>query len=316
MSFNKYIILLCVLFVACKNETNVTNQKTSTPETPIEEVKPIVETPKFTMVTKEVKMDTVTVSNMVDLVDNAKSNTVLILEKGTYSLDKDLVYKMTEEERIIIDKKIVETRSIGGQMHFSGLSNFQIQGKKGAVIVSENPEAVPFFVLLCNNVKVSNLTIRKNIEGVTDLCYVSTSNEIEIDNCKFNGGGSYGIYTSNVENVTVSNCLITNCTSGAIKIHDSRGLKYINTTITNNSTTVPLISFYGAGNTVTLYGVNIINNKRNVKSAFTGSENIIGLGTNSLRLENCVIRDNEGFTNLGAGQNSLYRTEIAGVAMQ
>jgi hypothetical protein len=316
MSYNNYIIFLCFLFVACKNEANVANQTTTTNDTPREEVKTIVSEPEPIAEPKVIKIDTVTVSNLVDLVDNAKSNTVLILEKGTYKLEKDLVYLMSKDERVIIDKNVVETRSIGGQLHFSGLSNFQIIGKKGAVVVSDNPNAVVLFLLKCKNVKVANLTVKKNIVGKVDLCYVAGSQDVKIDNCKFAGGGTYGIYSHGVENLTVSNCLITKCTTGAIKILDSQGLKYVNTTITNNFTTVPLVTFYGSKSIATFSGVNIVNNKRNSKSAFEGSERIFNLGINIIRLDNCVVRDNEGFTNLGVGPNFLNRTEIHGVAMQ
>lgn len=316
MSYIKYVILLCVLFVACKNESSIVNQTKSIPEAPSEDVKTIESETEPIAETKVTKIDTVTVSNLVDLVDNAKSNTVLILEKGTYNLKKDLVYMMSKDERVIIDKRVVETRSIGGQLHFSGLENFQIKGKKGAVIVSDHPKAVTFFLFKCNNVKVSNLTIKKNIVGSADLLYISTSQNIEIDKCNLDGGGTYGVYTNNVDNVTVSNCQITKCTAGAIKINDSRGLKYVNTTITNNFTTVPLVVFYGSGSNATFYEVKIINNKRNAKAAFAGSEKLFALGVNMIRLDNCVIRDNEGFTNLGLGQNTLNRTEIDGVIMQ
>ena len=318
----KFLILLCVLLVACKNEAKNTDQTNDTNLSPKEEVtvkeeaRAIVEKPETVIENKDTKIDTVTVSNLVDFVENAKSNTVLILEKGTYNLDKDLVYSMTKEGRKIIDKKVVETRSIGGQLHFSGLNNIQIIGKKGAVIVSKNPKAVALFLFRCNNVKVSNLTIKKNIVGLVDLCYLSYCNNVEIDKCKFDGGGTYGIYTNNVNNVTVSNSLITKCTSGAIKINQSVDLKYVNTTITNNITTVSLVNFYGTGSTVTFHGVNIIDNKRNEKSTFQGSEKIIALGVNSFKLNNCVIRDNKGFTHLGAGQYILNRSEVDGVLMQ
>jgi hypothetical protein len=316
MSYFKYVFYLCFLFIACENKTATIDQTPKGNEALANKEQEIIKEPDLIIEPKEIKIDTVTISTLEDLVDNAKSNSVLILEKGTYGLKENLVYLMTKDERTIIDKNVVETRSIGGQLHFSGLENFQIIGKKGAVIKSENPKAVAFFILGCSNFKASNLTIRNNAKGTVDLCYISNSQNVEVDKCKFDGGGAYGIYTNNVNIVTISNSLITKCTVGAVKFNDSKNVTYTNTTITNNIAKVPLVNFYGNKNTVTFNNVKIVNNKRDVKSAFEGSDRIFALGVNSLQLNHCVIRDNEGFTFLGVGQNSLNKTEINGVTLQ
>ena len=106
-------------------------------------------------------------------------------------------------KRKIIDKKVVDTRSIGGQLFFSGLDNFQIIGKKGAKVVSKNPKAVPFFVIQGKNWKISNLTIKKDVEGQADLIYFSNCQNVELEKCKLIGKGTYGLYVNSVENMKV-----------------------------------------------------------------------------------------------------------------
>ena len=51
------------------------------------------------MITQILKIKTVTVSNVEDLVQNAKSNTIMYLEKGNYELEEDLVYYVTKDEK-------------------------------------------------------------------------------------------------------------------------------------------------------------------------------------------------------------------------
>lgn len=315
MRFIKYILITCIFFVACKNETaaphneeiksSVPTKAVNTPDQKQEEVIP----PKPTTI------DTVTVKTLDDLIANAKSNTVLFLEKGTYRLKEDMVYMMSKNERRIIDKNKEDTRSIGGQLHISGLDNFQLIGKKGVVIESENIKAVPLFILGCNESKFSNLTITKKVKGTADLCYVSNSRDIIIEKCDFSGGGAYGIYANKVDNMNVNNCQIKKSTSGAIKINESKGVNFTNSTFSNNTCTLPMVLIYGSGSTLVLNNVNIVDNNRNPEASFQGSEYLFSVGQNSVKLNNCVVRNNTGFISLGLNQNSLSKTLIEGLKM-
>lgn len=297
-------------------KTSESDPKTTPPKevviSKIEYVNDPVEKPKSV----NSKIDTVSVSNVEDLVKNAKSNTVMYLEKGTYNLESDLVYYMTKEERKIIDKKVVETQSIGGQMYFSGLENFQLIGKNGVAIVSKNPAAVAFFVIQGRNLKFSNLTIRKDVEGVAELSYISKCQDVELDRCNFNGGGTYGIYINYVTNIKIKNSKISNCTNGGVKINESKGVEFVNSTLIDNVCMVPIFHFYGVGSQVVLNNVKIVNNKRNPSTTFMGSERLLGVGTNSLKLENCVIHSNEGYKYLGINSGNIVKSQIEGLSME
>jgi hypothetical protein len=306
--------------MACKNETPILSSSeveiapsdTRTP-TASEASKSVImeaETPSSD------GMDTITVSTVEDLVKNAKSNRVMYLSKGTYELEKNLVYYMTKEEQKIIDKNVVDTRSIGGQLFFYGIENFQLIGQKGAQIVSKNPEAVSFFVVLGRNWKISNLTIKKPEGGIADLSYFSNCQDVEVDRCHFDGGGTYGMYVTNVENMKVINSKITRCTSGAVRINNSRGISFVQSTFSNNICKVPLVNFYGTTSTATFNDVTIADNKKDPASNFENSDRIFAAGSNIVTLNNCVIQNNEGFKFLGLLSGNVEKSRIEGLEIQ
>lgn len=337
MKIYKTIVILSVLiFTSCKNDASVTTTpptsatppvNTTTPSTrPADAVAKAAEKPTSqetanTGASREKagnsgsKIDTVTVSSLEDLVANAKSNSVIYLKKGKYELESHLVYYMTKDERRIINKNTEQTQSIGGQLFFYGLNNFQIIGEKGSEIVSKSPEAVGFFVIKCNNVKVSNLIIKKEVSGKSDLCYVASSQEVEVDNCTFDGGGTYGLYISNVTNIKVNNSKISKSTTGAIRVNASKGVAFNNTTFSNNMCMVPVVNIYGGGSDLAFNNVKIIDNKKNPKSTFNGSDKIFASINNTIKLNNCTIKNNVGYKHLGLDPSSISKSRIDEVSI-
>ena len=262
------------------------------------------------------KMDTVTVSTLEDLVAKTKSNRVMYLESGEYELEKDKVYHMTKDACRIIDKTKEETRSIGGQMYYREIDNFHLIGKKGTVIKSKNPLAIAFYVVHTKNFKVTNVIVKKDEPGNADLCYISNSQDVVIDKCKFDGGGTYGMYINSMNGIKIKNSTISRAHNAAVRLLASKGVEFINTTITQNVCTVPIIMFYGAGSAVTMNNVKIIDNKRNLKETYQGSERIFGVpNDNTLLLDNCEISNNEGFTSLGVNSGNVQRSRIDGVSI-
>lgn len=318
MYIYNYVLVLCLFLMACNGNAKKTQAETENkPETEVMKSADSNTAPAEQIDTAPAsKKDTVVVSNMEELVEKANSNKVIILKKGVYNLNKDFVYLVTKAERKIIDKTKVETRSIGGQLHISGMNNFELIGEKGVSFNSGSQVAVPLFILGCKDVKISNLTVQKDVAGSSDLLYVSNCRNVVIEKCKFNKGGYYGLYTNLVENVKVNNCEITNCTGGAIRVNESKGLEFNNTTISNNFFKIAMITLYGTGSFASFNGVNIVDNVRNEKEAFAQSNQIFSPRANVVRLNNCVIRNNKGYDLLGLGPNSITRTEIDGVSMQ
>ncbi|MDF1696525.1 MAG: right-handed parallel beta-helix repeat-containing protein [Saprospiraceae bacterium] len=317
MKILQIVLLMCIGLTSCKTESATPNsmgssieelnsqnpQSNSTNEA--EAVTPFTGTP-----------DTVVVSTLEGLVENAKSNTVILLEKGTYSLEENLVYLMTKDERKIIDKNVTQTRSLGGQLFFSGLSNFHIIAKDGVNILSYNPIAPALYLIKGTNVSFSNFTIRKAKKGNADVVAISTSKDIQMDKINIKGGGSYGMNIFDATNLTITNSEITKCTKGGLTISNSKEVKIINSSISDNTCLVPVVNLYGNDNIVFMQGVTIKNNTRDVEKAFQQSDRIFAVGANSLLLEGCTIENNPGFTILGAGKTNLVNTEFKGLKMQ
>ena len=225
------------------------------------------------------------------------------------------MYYMTKDERKIIDKNVVETKSIGGQLFFSGLENFQLIGKKGSKVVSKNPAAVALYVVRGKNLKFSNLTVTKEVEGNIDLSYISNCQNVELERCNFDGGGTYGMYLSYVEEIKVKSCNISNCSAGALKIHKAKGVSILNSAIKNNVFKLPIISFYDAGSNVTFKNLVIRDNQKDPNSTYRDSERIFASVNNTILLENCVIQNNKGYQNLGLGMASINKSQIEGVSI-
>ena len=129
------------------------------------------------------------------------------------------------------------------------------------------------------------------------------------------GGGAYGIYVSNTEVMKVNNSLINGITKGAVRILNSRGVTFMNTTISNNNPSIPLVNFYATGSYVTFKNVSIIDNKRNPASTFQNSERLFAVGNNTMILEDCTIQNNAGYKTLGVGPNNVKRCQIQGVSV-
>lgn len=337
MSVYKYVFVLVISLMACKNDApaKISPDVTPTPPAKVDRKQP--EPSKQAEVSKPAptekvdlkestaapttqkrssgKIDTVSVSNLEELVANAKDNTVMYLNKGKYELETNLVYYMTKDERKIIDKNKVQTKSIGGQLYFAGLENFQLIGKNGSKVVSKNPAAVVLYVVKSKNLKFSNLTITKEVEGKIDLSYISNCKNVEIEKCKFDGGGTYGMYLSYVEDIRVNSCNINNCTSGAMKIHIAKGVKILNSSLSNNILKLPIISFYDSGSDVIFKNVVIRDNQKDTKSTVKNSDKIFASMNNMITLENCVIQNNRGFTQLGLSMESLKKSQIEGVSI-
>jgi len=321
----KYIsvAVLGLFLVACKNDRSSTSNAT---ESTVAEAQKNTETTENSMKPAQpasvpaasvetAKRDTVAVSTLEDLVKNARSNRVLFLEKGTYELEADLVYKMTKDEQRIIDKSVEDTRSIGGQLYFAGLDNFHLVGEKGVKVVSKNPKAVAFFMIRGKNLKVSNITVEKGAEGPADVSYFSNCDKLEIERCKFLGGGTYGIYMTHINGAKVKNSQISGNNTGALRFNSVQMVEFNNTTISNNTCKVPIANFYGNGSMVKFDNVQIINNKRDVKSAFQGSEKLFAINGNFVFLENTTVRDNAGYTSLGLPASNVQKSTIEGVTV-
>ncbi len=157
--------------------------------------------------------------------------------------------------------------------------------------------------------------LKKEDNGLVDLSYISGCQNVEMDRCNFNGGGTYGIYINNVENMKVNSCKITKCTNGALRINNSKGINFINSTFSNNFCKIPVVNFYSTGSSVSFNNVTISNNKKDPSSTFTDSDRLFAVGNNTIQLKNCVIQNNTGYKYLGVNPGNIRKSQIEGVSI-
>ena len=321
MNFDiKYILILCtVLFIACgaKNQGNAESAADTSSDNKMEQpTSTQAESTTTTTApasTTSSQRDTITVSNLEDLVANAKDNTIVYLESGTYTIEEHIVYYVNEDDNRVIDKRVEDTKSMGGQLFLKGLTNFQLIGKKGTKITSKNPEAIPLFVVKGDRLKFSNLTISKAVDGNADLAYVSGCKNVDFVLCNFDGGGTFGLNILNTNQLKFNNCKIQNCSKGILKAYGSQGLSFKNSEFSENNCSVAPINIYGDGSSVTFSNVVIQNNKRNTSTNFQDSDKLITAGSNSLFINNSVIDNNPGFKFLGISANLLTNSTVSGL---
>ena len=316
----KYLLIIAVIFAGCKNDKSsakTTEVESSLPEQQVssapEKDNQKASEPVIKNNSSNSQFDTITVSNLEDLVDHAKDNTVVILEGGTHTIEEHIVYYVNKDERRVIDKKKEQSRSMGGQLYLSGLKNFHLIGKKGTVITSKNPAAIPLFVVKGSRLLFSNLTISKSVEGAADLSYISGCKNVEFSRCNFDGGGTHGLNILNTNQMTFKNCKIQHCSKGILKAYVSLGLKFINSEFSENNCSVAPINIYGDGSSVTFNNVIIRNNRKDTSTSFEDSDKLITIGANSLFINNSVIENNTGFKFLGISSNLLNNTSVNGL---
>ncbi len=159
--------------------------------------------------------DTVTVSSAEQLLRSIKDNTKIILEEGDYDI--------SNIPRNSIDNGHV--LSNGYDYTISNVSNLRLEAKEGAdvrICIDEAYSPVLNFDG-CSHVYLDGLTVGHEVEPgycSGSVLYFSSSNGIQIDNCKLYGSGTYGIEASGVYDVSVNNTEIYECTYGILDFYN------------------------------------------------------------------------------------------------
>ncbi|WP_026507847.1 lysozyme inhibitor LprI family protein [Butyrivibrio sp. MC2013] len=160
---------------------------------------------------------TVTVSTIEDLVNSLDNNTKIILKAGTY--DFTLLDQSKENSEFL--KTRDELEDTYRTYTIQGLSNCCIEAEEGAEVFIYTDEAYDpvMYFSSATNVTLRGLTIGHNVEpgycsgSVVGFEY---SNGITIDKCNLFGCGTYGIEGNSIENLTVTDSDIYECTYGLL----------------------------------------------------------------------------------------------------
>jgi len=89
----------------------------------------------------------------------------------------------------------------------------------------------------------------------------------------------------------------------------------MNSSFTGNVCKVPIVNFYSGGSDVIFKNVIIRDNKKDPNSNFDNSDRIFAVANNLVKLENCVIQNNEGYKYLGVGMAQINKSQIEGVSI-
>ena len=315
-AFIYVIISACLIFSSCKSDVKPVSDTTPASETPTKNNRD--DGPVFTMVDKSksnipvVKADTIDVSSIEEIVSKANHNTALRLKKGKYKLANQLVYYITKDKKEIIDKNKVSTRSIGGQIYISGMTNFSIIGN-GSEIQTENQKATPLYIYNAEQGILKDLVIgKKNSNQATSKApciFISGSNKVTIDHCSLGNNSRLGLKINDSKFLTFTDCKFSGAKEKIIEVIKGKSIEFINSTFDSNSCVRGCFDFLGNENSVEFKNSVIKNNKSIAKSSTSQKQLITGPSQNVF-FRNSKFLNNNGFDAIGVDDFNLTESEV------
>ncbi len=266
--------------------------------------------PKSSIAITEAKI--IDVASIAEIVSKADHNTTLRLKKGKYELPDNLVYYISKEKKEIIDKNTVDTRSVGGQIFISGMTNFSIIGNNSEVN-SNNPIAVPLFILKGNKGEIKNLSVghkisSKKLSNVPSL-YVSNSSNMNFSNCILGNSSKTGIKINDSKFITFTNCNISKTHSQIMEIYKGESIQFVNSVYENNDCAFPCFNFLGTENIIEFNNVSVINNIFNGNNSNNYDQIITG-PTQDIKFIKSKFKGNKNFSDIGIDNSKLIDSEV------
>ncbi len=180
--------------------------------------------------------DTVTVSNVEDMINNFKNNTKIILESGKYDFSLLDESKITNEALLGMNEmpESYRTYTLGH------VSNVCIEAAEGAdvLICTGNSYDPAIFFYNVDNLTLRGLTCGHVVEPGTcsgSVVGLEACTGAKIEDCHLYGCGTYGIEALNCDGVEVNDSEIYDCTYGLVDIHNTGDMKFNNCTLRDSS---------------------------------------------------------------------------------
>ena len=316
MNCKIYILLIAssLILNSCKSDVKpvVKTRITETPsitktDAPVLEV---VDKSEAAIIATDAKV--IDVSSIEEIVSKADHNTTLRLKKGTYELPDNLVYYITADRKEIINKNVTETRSVGGQVFISGMRNFSILGNNSEIF-SNNPQAVPLFILSANQGEIKNLTLGHKTSGKTPPAvaslYISNSSKVNFSDCKLGHGSKAGIKINNSKFLTFRNCDISKSHRQIMEIYQGQSIQFVNSSYKNNDCSFGCFNFIGTENSLDFKNVTV-NNNRSTGEKTSNYRLLITGPNNNIEFTNCKFHGNKNFENIGIDEANLTDCEV------
>ncbi len=181
------------------------------------------------------------------------------------------------------------------------VDNLIISSSNASSIILNQPDDEVIRFDSVTNFKLHNLSIFHRPEtdgGCGEFAPVLTfynSKNIVVEKCKLNGSGTEGIYTKNVENITLLKSEVFNCNKRGLSFKKSKNVKVIDCKIHTNEFdgdgevwTASSI-FYLVDSEVEVIKTSITNNTSIHKAPF------VNLYTSRIEFKNCKLLNNTNF---------------------
>lgn len=195
---------------------------------------------------KEIKE--VTVSNVNELVAAIAPNTHIKLQPGVYNLsdldseplnnDENLTYYSDEKNSGFYIQMTNNTDTPEGLIYKVDNLTLEGLGEDYVEIVSEPRTSNVLVFSFSNNVKLKNLKIGhtmdpNKVECERGVLSVNKLQNFNIEDCLLYGCGTIGIEARNVNNLSMNNSIIQDCTHGIMYIKNSYNISFQNSEFRN-----------------------------------------------------------------------------------
>ena len=229
--------------------------------------------------------DTVTVSNVVDLVNSVANNRIIEVESGTYN------FSLVSSGQI----KNPRVKNNYGSVVISDISDLKIRAKDGAEVMFciDTPDDPVLSFDCSQHISLEGITAGHNVEpgycGGSVLYFTDVSG-LNIDKCNLFGSGTYGIDAYRTYDINVTDTEIYECTYGLVDLYDIGSAQFTRCTM-RDSSEYSMISINGSYDVLfedcTFSG----NRVENEYSYF------VELGEyDTVTFRNCTFKDNRFYT--------------------
>ncbi|MFT6334905.1 MAG: hypothetical protein ACI86M_001945 [Saprospiraceae bacterium] len=261
---------------------------------------------------KVTEADTIDINSIAEIVSKANHNTALRLKKGKYELPENLVYYISKDKKEIVDKNVVDTRSVGGQVFITGMTNFSIIGN-GSEILSKNPKAIPLFILNIYQCEFKNLTLGHKLSSkapsIVPSLYVSRSSTVNFSNCMLGNNSKSGLKINDSKFITFADCSISKSHSQIMEIYQGKSLQFVNSIFNNNECAFGCFSFLGTENSIEFKNV-IVNNNRYIGEKSNNFNQLITGPFQNIKFNKSKFQNNTNFSQIGIDDINLADCEV------
>ncbi len=236
--------------------------------------------------------DTVTVSNVQELLKSVKSNRKIILNEGVYNISE--ANERLRNPNITLNHGYASESGTIGSATIESVSNLCLETKNNAkveICINDPYEPVLGF-MDCDHITLSGITLGHHVEpgtcGGSVLDARNTSN-LTVNDCHLYGCGAYGLDASDCSNIYFNNTEIYECTYGILYFGNVYTAEFTNCDMHDNME-YEMITLNSCG-AITFKDCNFKNNTVKVDNY---SDEFVQVGDNSFDIlfENCDFRGN------------------------